>query len=44
MKEKNIDFHMLFFLSSCPGIANLVLGILETLIGVCFRDALQPVF
>ena len=44
MKEKSIDFHMLLFPFSCPGIADLVLGILEMLIGVCFRNALQPAF
>ena len=44
MKEKIINFHMLFFPFSCSGIADLVLGILEMVIGVYFPDALQPAF
>ena len=35
---------MLFFPYLCSGILYLALGILETLIGVCFRDVLQPAF
>ena len=33
---------MFFFPSLRSGILGLALGILKTLIRVCFRDALQP--
>ena len=42
MKEKKIDFHMFFFPFLCTDIPDLALGILKTLIRVCFRDVLQP--
>ena len=35
---------MFFFPFLCSGIPDLALGILKMLIGVCFRDGLQPVF
>ena len=35
---------MLFFPFLCSGIPELALGILKKLIGVCFRDVLQPGF
>ena len=44
MKENKMDVHMLFFSCLCSGIPVLVLEILETLIGVCFRDVLQLAF
>ena len=42
MKEKRIDFHMVFFSFLCSGIPDLALGILKMLIHVKFRDVLQP--
>ena len=42
MKEKKIDVHMFFFPFLCASIPDLALGILKMLIGVCFRDVLQP--
>ena len=43
MNEKKIDVHMFFFSFLCSGgIPDLALGILKTLIRVCFRDVLQP--
>ena len=41
-KKKKIDVHMFVFPFLCSGIPDLVLGILKMLIGVYFRDALQP--
>ena len=37
-QKKKIDVHMFFFPFLCPGIPDLVLGILKMLIRVCFRD------
>ena len=33
---------MFFFPFLCSGIPDLALGIIKMLIGVCFRDVLQP--
>ena len=44
MKENKMDVHMLVFSCLCSGIPVLVLEILVTLIGVCFRDVLQLAF
>ena len=35
---------MFFLPFLCSGIPDLALGILRMLIGVCFRDVLQPAF
>ena len=43
MKEKKIDICMFFFPFLCTDIPGSALGILKTLIHVCFRDVLQPV-
>ena len=42
MKEKKIDLHMFFFVFLGSAIPDLDLGILKMLLGVCFRDVLQP--
>ena len=42
MKEKKIGFHMFLFSFLYSAIRDLDLGMLKTLIGVCFRDVLQP--
>ena len=42
MKEKKKDLHMFFFSLLCSSISDLDLGILKTLIRVCFRDVLKP--
>ena len=42
MKEKKIGLYMFFFSFLYSAIPDLDLGILKTLIGVCFRDVLQP--
>ena len=42
VKEKKIGFHMFFFSFLCSAIRDLDLGMLKTLIDVCFRDVLQP--
>ena len=44
MKEKKVDVHMFFLPFLCSGIPDLALRILRMLIGVCFRDVLQPAF
>ena len=41
-KKKKIDLHMFFFPFLCSAIPYLDLRILKMLIGVCFRDVLQP--
>ena len=42
MKEKKIGLYMFFFSFLYSAIPDLDLGILKMLIGVCFRDVLQP--
>ena len=44
MKEKKMNAHMFVFPFLCSGIPDLVLGILQMLIGIYFRDVLQPAF
>ena len=41
LTKKKIDVHMFFFSFLCSGIPDFALGILKTLIPVCFREVLQ---